>query len=146
MYHYQHVLCAVDFSPECHDVALRAVDIARKAGARLSLVHVLEAMPMAFIGGEYALPLDNRLEMTLREHAEAQMQAMVKALAFKDLEWHMLDGSIKQGVIHCAATENCDLIVVGAHGHHGGALLHGGNANSILHAAPCDVLAVHVES
>ncbi len=146
MYHYKHVLCAVDFSPECHEVALRSVDIAKKAEAKLSFIHVLEPMPMAFIGGEHVLPIDNSLETSLRAHAESQMQAMIDSLAHESISWHMVEGSIKRGVISCAESEGCDLIVVGAHGHHGGALLHGGNANAILHAAKCDVLAVHVES
>lgn len=144
MYHYHHVLCAVDFSKECFQVALRAVDIAQKAEAKLSFVHVVESTPMAFIGGEYALPMETRLEETLKSHAEEQMQSMIEALEFKPIAWHLLEGSIKHGVIDCASDEACDLIVVGAHGHHGAALLHGGNANAILHAAQCDVLAVHV--
>lgn len=145
MLNYRHVLCAVDFSSECFDVCLRAESIAKEANAHLSLVHVIESMPMMFTGGEHALPVDAKLEESLKTNAKDQMLSIIGQLTLEEIGWHMVEGSIKHGVIDCAVSESCDLIVVGAHGHHGAALFHGGNANAILHGAPCDVLAVHVE-
>jgi universal stress protein A len=39
-----------------------------------------------------------------------------------------------------------DLIVVGAHSQHGLGLLLGSTAGSVLHSAPCDVLAIHLKN
>ena len=39
-----------------------------------------------------------------------------------------------------------DLIVIGSHGRHGLALLLGSTANSVLHHARCDVLAVRLQN
>ena len=47
---YQHVLIAVDLSEECHPVLQRALELAGRDGARVSLIHVIEPMAMAFGG------------------------------------------------------------------------------------------------
>jgi hypothetical protein len=57
----------------------------------------------------------------------------------------MLWGVPKQEIIHIAEQEKVDLIVVGSHGRHGLALLLGSTANSILHHAKCDVMAVRLK-
>jgi universal stress protein A len=142
---YNHVLCAVDFSSECQDVVTRAHMIAERARAKFDLVHVLEHTSMAFGGGEYALPLNMDLEESLREQAKQSLQGIADELGVAAIQWHLVEGSIKHGVIDLAKEIKCDLIVVGAHGHHGVAMLVGGNASGILHAAHCDVLAVHVD-
>ena len=38
---YQHVLIAVDLSEECHPVLQRAIKLASRDGARVSLIHVI---------------------------------------------------------------------------------------------------------
>jgi universal stress protein A len=43
-----------------------------------------------------------------------------------------------------AKEEDVDLIIVGSHGRHGLALIFGSTSNSVLHGAPCDVLAVRI--
>jgi universal stress protein A len=43
-----------------------------------------------------------------------------------------------------ARERDIDLIVVGSHGRHGLALIFGSTSNSVLHGAPCDVLAVRI--
>lgn len=53
-------------------------------------------------------------------------------------------GEPREEIIRIAEQENVDLIVVGSHGEHGLALLLGSTANSVLHYAKCDVLAVRL--
>ena len=59
-------------------------------------------------------------------------------------QW-LLWGIPKQEIINVAEQQQVDLIVVGSHGRHGLALLLGSTANSILHTAKCDVLAVRLK-
>ena len=47
-------------------------------------------------------------------------------------------------IINIADQEKVDLIIVGSHGRHGLALLLGSTANSVLHHAKCDVMAVRL--
>ena len=45
---YQHILVAVDLTEECHPVVARAQALVSTSGAKLSLVHIIEPMAMAF--------------------------------------------------------------------------------------------------
>jgi universal stress protein A len=51
---YEHILVAVDLTEECDPVIKRAA-IALSSGAKVSLVHIVEPMAMAF-GGD--VPMD----------------------------------------------------------------------------------------
>ena len=52
---YQHILIAVDLTEECNNVIQRAQAVASSTQARLSIVHIIEPMAMAF-GGD--VPMD----------------------------------------------------------------------------------------
>ena len=52
---YQHILVAVDLTEECDPVVTRAQKLAKASGAKMSLVHIVEPMAMAF-GGD--VPMD----------------------------------------------------------------------------------------
>jgi universal stress protein A len=56
----------------------------------------------------------------------------------------MIWGSPRQEVVQLAEREQVDLIVVGSHGRHGLSLLLGSTANSVLHYARCDVMAIRL--
>ena len=56
----------------------------------------------------------------------------------------MVWGVPGQEIVRIAEQEHIDLIVVGSHGRHGLALLLGSTANSVLHHAGCDVMAVRL--
>ena len=45
---YQHILVAVDLTEECDPVVTRAQKLAKASGAKMSLVHIVEPMAMAF--------------------------------------------------------------------------------------------------
>jgi universal stress protein A len=140
---YTHVLFATDFSPDSDRAGTRAVAVAQTAGARLSLVHVVEYSAMEY-AGEIPIPenidLDQRRIAAAREHiaALAGRLGVPQAATFVEL------GSPKHEVVRVAKEQGVDLIVVGSHGKHGLQLLLGSTANGILHLAPCDVLAVRV--
>ncbi|MDG9929957.1 MULTISPECIES: universal stress protein [unclassified Pseudomonas] len=141
---YQHILIAVDLTDECHPVAERALAIAASNGAKVSLVHIVEPMAMAF-GGDVPMDLSMLQQQQFdqaREHLETfagrypQLGADQRHLAY---------GQPRQEIHRLAEEQGCDLIVVGSHGRHGLALLLGSTANDVLHSAPCDVLAVRLK-
>jgi len=141
---YQHILIAVDLSEECNPVLQRAEEIARNTQARLSIVHIIEPMAMAF-GGD--VPMDLTLiQQQQFEQAKASLAKLAEQYpGISEEQRHLIFGQPRQE-IHRLATENeCDLIVVGSHGRHGLALLLGSTANDVLHGAPCDVLAVRLQ-
>ena len=54
---YQHILFAADFSDDALRVGERAIEIARRCGARLSLIHVVEDLSISMGGGYELLPV-----------------------------------------------------------------------------------------
>ncbi len=141
---YQHLLVAVDMTDDCHIVIQRAVEVAHCCQARLSLVHVVEPMSMAF-GGDVPMDL-SALQQQQIDQARAQLDGFTAnhAELTKD-NTHLAFGQPRQEIHRLASEQGCDLIVVGSHGRHGLALLLGSTSNDVLHGATCDVLAVHLK-
>ena len=137
---YQHILVAVDLTEECDPVIKRAVAIAGDT-VKLSLVHIVEPMAMAF-GGDVPMDLSQLQQQQFDQAKERLDRLIAKYPALKKDQSHLTYGQPRQEIHHLAKEQNCDLIVVGSHGRHGLALLLGSTANDVLHGAPCDVLAV----
>lgn len=140
---YTHVLFAADFSPDSDRIGARAVAIAQSAGARLSLVHVVEYSAMEY-AGEIPIPENIDLDQRRIDAAREQIVALAGRLGVPGAATFVELGSPKHEVVRVAREQGVGLIVVGSHGKHGLQLLLGSTANGILHLAPCDVLAVRV--
>jgi len=141
---YAHLLLAVDFSPETEHVTARAARLRDECGARLSLLHVVEYLPMAY-SGDLILPDDFDLEQQLLEVAKKQMAALGDRLGVAEAERHIEIGGTGHTILRVAEEVGADLIVLGSHGRHGLAVLLGSTARSVLNGAKCDVLAVRVK-
>ncbi|WP_458372661.1 universal stress protein [Pseudomonas veronii] len=137
---YEHILVAVDLTEECDPVIKRAVDLAGTT-AKLSLVHIVEPMAMAF-GGDVPMDLSQLQQQQFDQAKERLERLTTKYPNLKKGQSHLTYGQPRQEIHHLAKAQGCDLIVVGSHGRHGLALLLGSTANDVLHGAPCDVLAV----
>ncbi|MDH1261563.1 MULTISPECIES: universal stress protein [unclassified Pseudomonas] len=141
---YQHILVAVDLTEECDPVMHRAQALSASCGAKLSVVHIVEPMAMAF-GGD--VPMD--LSMLQQQQFEQARERLDKfSSKYPDLandRRHLAYGQPRQEIHRLAGEQQCDLIIVGSHGRHGLALLLGSTANDVLHGAPCDVLAVRLK-
>ena len=143
---YQHVLFAADFSDEALKVGERAKEVARKYGARLSMIHVVEDVNNSLGGGYELLPVLPELpDETLLRESRTALGQLAQRLEVEGAElWVVNAPSTKEGILGAAKEHGADLIVVGSHGRHGLALLLGSTANAVLHGAPCDVLAVRI--
>lgn len=141
---YQHLLLAVDFAPETESVVERARQLREECGARLSLLHVVEYLPMAY-SGDLVLPDDFDLEQELLEVAKKQMIALGERLGVPEAERHIEIGGTGHTILRVADELAVDLIVLGSHGRHGLAVLLGSTARSVLNGAKCDVLAVRIK-
>lgn len=141
---YQHILLAVDYSGHGDLVAQRAKDLADKYQAKLSIIHVLDNIPMPDTGYGTVIPLDKNSGYERLEAEKAKFMQIADRLGTApDNRW-MVWGTPKQEIIELAEREQVDLIVVGSHGRHGLSLLLGSTANSILHYATCDVMAIRL--
>lgn len=145
MSNYKHILLAVDFSEHSKDVVLKAKELADYYQAELSLIHVVDSVPLVDIGYETAMPFDYDLNEIFMNSAKAKLQELARDLELSFKESWLELGSPKTEIVRIATENAVDLIVVGSHGRHGLGLLLGSTANAVLHHAPCDVLAVRLK-
>jgi universal stress protein A len=142
---YQHILLAVDYSEQGVYVAQKARCLAYRYQAKLSIIHVLDNIPMPDTNYGTVIPLDQDSSDDLLEAEKAKLMQLGDQLKVDLANRWMLWGVPKQEIIHIAEQEQVDLIVVGSHGRHGLALLLGSTANSVLHYAKCDVMAIRLQ-
>jgi universal stress protein A len=145
MANYQHILLAIDFFDQCETVAERAKELASLYQAKLSVIHVVDSLPITDAGYGADIPFNLDLTAELLATAKKRLSKLSKKLAIAgDSQWLEM-GSPKTEIVRVARENQIDLIVVGSHGRHGLALLLGSTANGVLHYAPCDVLAVRLQ-
>jgi nucleotide-binding universal stress UspA family protein len=138
----REILVPTDFS-ESSDAALSyAICFARKFGAAVTLLHVLDAAVPHADGDQSASPSPDQLGLAAARH--------LKALSEKDILRRQVirQSLVKQGVPHEAITatardRKADMIILGTrdpacHAH----ALPGGTAEKVIRHAPCPVLAV----
>jgi universal stress protein A len=141
---YQHILLAVDYSEHDNTVAGKARALAEKYQAKLSIVHVLDNIPMPDTTYGTVIPLDKDSGYDLLEAEKAWLMQIGDQLHINQANRWMIWGSPKEEIVRIAEQEQVDLIVVGSHGRQGLALLLGATANSVLHYAKCDVMAIRL--
>lgn len=139
---YTHILLAADFNPESDKVIHRAKALATNFHAKLSIVHVLEPISIAY-GGEFPVDLGD-LHKELEKQAQEQLSVLGEKLGVAKENQYLEVGITEKEILRVAKAHEVDLIVMGSHGRHGLALLLGSTANAVLHHADIDVLAVRV--
>jgi len=140
---YSQVLVALDLTEDSPAVARRGQTLATLCAAKLSFVHVVEFMPVD-PAGEALLPPPVDLEGELVKGAHQRLNALCANLGLHEVPRRVEVGNIKAEILRVAMEEQADLLVLGSHGRHGLALLLGSTEKSLLHKAPCDVLAVRL--
>lgn len=142
---YQHILLAVDYSEHGDTVARKAKALASKYQAKLSIIHVLDNIPMPDTTYGTVIPLDKDSGYDLLEAEKAGLMQISDQLGVDRVNRWLVWGAPKEEIVRIAEQEQVDLIVVGSHGRHGLALLLGSTANGVLHYAKCDVMAVRLQ-
>ncbi|MGZ8946002.1 MAG: universal stress protein [Methylococcaceae bacterium] len=141
---YQHILLALDYSEQSSMVAQRAKDLAEKYQAKLSVIHVLDNIAMPDTGYGAVIPLTEDSGNELLEAEKTRLMQIGNQLNIDQANRWMVWGTPKQEIVELAKREQVDLIVIGSHGRHGLSLLLGSTANSVLHYARCDVMAIRL--
>jgi len=139
---YRHILAAVDLTETSDLVIGRAMELAGVLGARLSLVHVVEYVPVEPMGEALMPAMD--IEADLVASAERNLQALAERHGLSRAQCAVQAGSIKAELLRLAVEQDVDLVVLGSPERHGLAILFNATEDTVLHAAPCDVLAVRL--
>ncbi len=144
----RHILVATDFSPASTPAVVTASRLARTFGARVTLAHVFDPMPLSpavtyptqiWTGADFALQLEAEtaklLDETRNEHF-AGVEVEVRALRHTSASTALCDLAEEQ-------PQSIDLIVVGTHSRTGvKRLLLGSVAEQVIRHARVPVLAV----
>ncbi len=138
---FQQICCAVDFSEHSFAALRRAVELARRLGSELTLVHVFPSgLEGALARAERALGMAE--ERTLGRLGE--WRALAERELGREVRAQLLTGSPPRELVRHAA-RGTDLLVVGTRGPTGlGRLLLGSVAERGVRDAPCPVMVVHL--
>lgn len=142
MVQYSHILLAADFHDESGKVVSRAQALRDANQCKMSIVHVIEPIGVAY-GGEFPLDLGD-LHRELEKQGREKLTDLGNKLGVPPEQQYLEVGITEREILRVAKEQGADLIVLGSHGRHGLALLLGSTANGVLHHAQCDVLAVRV--
>ncbi|MCP1727393.1 universal stress protein A [Natronospira proteinivora] len=140
---YQHILVATDLTEESDQVLSRAMALADTAGSAISLLHVVEYVPVD-PAGEALLPPPVDMEEELLASAREKLSELVQRAGAHPRQSLVEIGQTKAEIKRIAGEIEADLIVLGSRERHGLALLMGSTERSVVHNAPCDVLAVRL--
>jgi universal stress protein A len=141
---YRKILLATDFNEHSDQAAGRAMDLAQRHQAELSVLHVVENLPIGDAAYGPIVPFDIDLTDQMMDAARVRLKELGERLGIPESRQFVEIGSPKGEIIRLAEDLGADLIVVGSHGRHGIALLLGSTAASVVHHARCDVLAVRL--
>ncbi len=139
---YSKVLLAVDLNADSIGVGRRARDLATRLGAELTVLHVVEYVPVEPVGETMMPPVQLIDELAA---AARQRLAALGADIGVDVQHQRVEiGNVKSEIVRVARDMKSDLIVLGARERHGLSIFVNFTEDTVLHAAPCDVLAVRV--
>lgn len=139
---YRKILLVVALDERSEQIGARARDIATACDAELSLLHVVEYVPVEPMG-ETLLPAV-QIEEELVQRAKQRLAELAQRLGVGSAERAVAAGNIKAEIVRAAQEQHVDLIVLGSRERRGPSILVNFTEDTVLHAAPCDVLAVRV--
>jgi len=142
MTEYRRVLLVVDLTEDSLPIGRRAQAVATALGAQIDLLHVLEYVPVEPMG-ETLMPAV-QIEDELLERAKQRLAALGTQLGVPPASCRVEAGNVKAEIVRIARELNTDLIVLGSRERHGLSILVNFTEDTVLHAAPCDVLAVRL--
>jgi universal stress protein A len=140
---YRRILTVVDLTDRSPEVVQRARGIAAACGnAQLELLHVVEFVPVEPLSDSLMPAV--QIEGELLERARARLLALATSLDLGTVPRHVAAGNVKSEILRIARELAVDLIVLGSRERHGLSILVNLTEDTVLHAAPCDVLAVRL--
>ena len=138
------ILCPVDFSPAALQAVGLAVDLARRANASVTLLQAIEWLAE---DDPRELPHLNvpEFRLYLMQDAEEQLNALIaqQPRVERGCTAMVVAGRAYREILRIAAEQAADLIVMGARGRGGPALMPlGSTTQQVVRAASCPVLTL----
>jgi universal stress protein A len=139
---YRQLLVAIDLTDQSRAIAAKSVELARQWQAQLRLLHVIEFVPVEPMSD--ALVPVVQIDDQVVARTKQQILALASSLGLPADSCHVATGNVKAEVLRQAREVGADLIVLGCRERHGLSILVNLTEDTVLHGAPCDVLAMRV--
>ena len=143
---FTRIVVGTDGSETAAEAVRQAVDLAKLAGAQLSIVSAFAPVSKRRVEGEKeGAPADVQYEIGPREDVNlildgAAAQARKEGV---EVQTHPTEGDPAEAILNVAEETKADLIVVGNKGMTGARrFLLGSVPNNVSHHAPCSVIIV----
>jgi nucleotide-binding universal stress UspA family protein len=141
------VLAAIDLSRDSGRVGAAALDLARRTGSRLVLLHVTEPPPVELHGVGFAREQIAGMLAVIAQRLARRLEALGRRCARAGclVRTEQVSGRSVPVILARARALKARWLVLGSHGH-GAAygLLVGSKAQGVLRHPPCPVLVVPV--
>ena len=141
---FKRILCPIDFSPSALQALGFALDLARQADGRVTLLHVVEWLaeeePRA--SAHFDVPEYRRYMV---EDGQERLRNLVaeESRAWVEIDDVVVFGRAYREILRAAESKPADLIVMGAQGRGGiGLALFGSTTQQVVRGAMCPVLTV----
>jgi universal stress protein A len=140
MEEYQRILVAIDIYSQYDQILKRALHVVNNV-IQLSIVFV--TLPTTYFQ-TYISNVDGDYVADIHKQAKNRLDEIPEKNNIPTKQIYLPIGNVAEE-IHTLANEiNTDLILIGIHGRSDLKLLLGSTANSVLHSAKQDVLAVRI--
>ena len=143
---FKRIVVGTDGSETAGEAVRQAVELAKLAGAGLSIVSAYAPVSKRRLQGEQeGAPADVQHEIGPREDVNLVLDAAAASARQEglDVQTHPVEGDPAEAVLNVAEEVDADLIVVGNKGMTGARrFLLGSVPNNVSHHAPCSVLIV----
>jgi universal stress protein A len=139
---FRKILVATDFSPVAAIALECGRTLARRFGAEMYVIHVIEEPFM--VGAEFYPPEVASFRTRLVDHARRELGRIASELDDVRASTEVIVGPVARRILESASEQRADLIVMGTHGRGAVArFLIGSVAERVVRAAECPVLTVH---
>ena len=144
---YKRILVPVDGSQTSNAGLREAIGLAKEAGARLQLVHIVDQHTVVMMGVESAYYIDDMMQSAKKSGQRLLKRAVERAakagVQASGVLLETLTGPAADPIVRQAKKWGADLIVLGTHGRRGvRRLVMGSDAEQVVRNAPVPVMLV----
>jgi nucleotide-binding universal stress UspA family protein len=144
---FTRIVVGTDGSETAAEAVRQAVDLAKLAGATLSIVSAFAPLPERKVKDQQRdAPADVQYEIGPREDVNLVLDAAAadaRKEGVEEVQTHPVEGDPAEAILAVAEETKADLIVVGNKGMTGARrFILGSVPNNISHHAPCSVIIV----
>ncbi len=143
MNRYKKAIIALSLDEKSDKSLLSKVSSLFESSTEIQILHATEYMVSYEAAFGVRAGVDT--EELQRQKAAAYMEELAVEFGFDKCSKEVVVGPPAAMVAKYAKEQSADLIVMGSHSRHGIKHLLGSTADGVLHQAPCDVLALHID-